>query len=237
MNYPEEIIPQPDFVKPFPLEELTKDDSDYHVCFRIDGDLDNYTEAGSFNGKRKLMRKCFPHMPHLSMNLHGGLFKPEYVRFVQKKPGSDEWNGSKVIDINEFLECIEERPEAMPVFFKSKVICQQGIRTLVSFKHKDSFKAMKALFTKVDFPEYHDGIEVELFTDIKIVHVPTNLNYWHLQIEVYPALSEKAFANDGPEWRQLIFENIRDNILRWHYEDKPSLNYSIPEKLYKSHSL
>lgn len=233
MKYPEDIIPQPNFVKPFPLDELTKDNCDYHVCFRIDGFLDDYTEAGAFNGKRKLMRKCFPHMPHLSMNLYGGLFKPEHVKFVQKKPGCDEWDGERIINIKDFLGCIEEKPEAVPVFFDSKVIRQQGIQTKVTFRNKDSYKAMKNVFSNVEFPEYHEGVEVGLFTDIKIVHVPTNLNYWHLQMEVYPACLDKALNRDEPEWRQLIFENIRDNILRWHYQEKPSLEYSIPDSLYK----
>ena len=233
MNYPEEIIPKPNFIKPFPLDELTKDDSDYHVCFRIDGELDAFTEAGTFNGKKKLMKKCFPHMPHLSMNLHGGLFKPEHVKFVQKKPGCDEWDGESIIELKEFVKCVEEKPEAIPVFFNSKLICQKGIRTLVSFKNKDSYKAMKAIFHNIKFPDYQDGIEVELSTDIKIVHVPTNLNYWHLQMEVYPALLDKELSKDEPEWRRLIFENIRDNIFRWHYQDQPTLHYTIPEKLYQ----
>jgi hypothetical protein len=232
MSYPEEILPKPGFVKPFPLDNLTADNNDYHVCFRIEGDIDAYTEPGTFNGKRKLMRKCFPHMVHLSMNLHGGLFKPEHVKFVQKKPGSDEWDGKSIIDINDYVKCIEEKQEAVPVFFKSKEICQKGIKTLVTFTNKDSYKAMKKLFLNVDFPEYHDGIEVRLYTDIKIVHVPTNLNYWHLQMEVYPATSEKSLTKDEPEWRQLIFENIRDNILRWNFHEHPSLQYSIPKELY-----
>lgn len=233
MNYPEDIIPKPDYIKPFPLNELTKDDSDYHVCFRIDGALDDYVEAGFFNGKRKLMRKCFPHMPHLSMNLHGGLFKPEHVKFIQKKPGCDEWDGERIINIEDFFGCIEEKPEAIPVFFESKVICQQGIRTNVTFRNKDSYKAMKNVFSNVAFPDYHEGVEVELYTDIKIVHVPTNLNYWHLQMEVYPACLDKSLNRDEPEWRGLIFENIRDNILRWHYQEKPTLDYSISENLYR----
>jgi hypothetical protein len=104
---------------------------------------------------------------------------------------------------------------------------------MVTFKNKDSYKAMKNIFSNVKFPDFHEGIEVELYTDIKIVHVPTNLNYWHLQMEVFPAALDKALTKDEPEWRQLIFDNIRDNMLRWHYQEQPSLHYSIPENLYK----
>ena len=52
-------------------------------------------------------------------------------------------------------------------------------------------------------------------------------------MEVFPAALDKALTKDEPEWRQLIFDNIRDNILRWHYQEHPSLHYSIPESLYK----
>lgn len=233
MNYPEEIISKPEYVKLFPLQSLTKDNSDYLVCFRIEGNLDNYTESGSFNGRRKLKRKCFPHVPHLSMNLHGGLFKPEYVRFVQKRPGCDEWDGNSVINIRDFANCIEEKPDAIPIFYESKVISQRNIRTRVTFSNKDSYKAMQKIFANVKFVDYYEGVEVELFTDINIVHVPTNLNYWHLQMEVFPAMLDQSLTNDGPEWRKLIFDNICDNILRWHYKDHATLEYIIPETLYK----
>ena len=233
MSYPLEILPHSSFVTPFPLNNLKSAFGDYQVCYRVEGSLDENTEAGSFNGRRKLLKKCFPHMPHLSMNLCGGLFLPSYVRYVQKRPGSDDWDGVSSIDVDDFVGCVLELDNAIPVFYKSKVVCQPHVSRRVTFHNKESYKSMKALFPRVDFQEYHDGIEVELVSRIDIKHVPTNLNYWHVQMEAYPQTSDKAFTNDGVDWRRLIFENIRDSILRLYYEETPSLEYVIPEEMYK----
>ena len=232
MNYPEEIIPRQNYVKPFPLNRLITKNGDYHICYRIDGPLDCFSENGTFNGKRKLLKVCFKHMPHLSMNLHGGLFQPVYVRFVQKKPGSDEWDGTRAIAFQEYEQCISEIDGAVPVFYKASVLCQKGVKTFANFDNKESYKAMRQLFPRMPFPDFEEGIVVEIETNIDIKHVPTNLNYWHVQMEVYPATSEKELSNDKVLWRQEIFEHIRDNILRLHYEVKPSLDYSIPEEMY-----
>ena len=153
---------------------------------------------------------------------------------MQKRPGCDEWDGEKEIDINEFLDCISEIADAVPVYYRSRVICQKNIKTTVSFNNKDAYKAMKVLFPGVDFPTFVKGIEVELTTKIDIKHVPTNLNYWHVQMEVYPQTTDKEFSNDNVDWRRLIYENIRDSILRLHYEEKTSLDYTIPEEMYKN---
>ena len=52
-------------------------------------------------------------------------------------------------------------------------------------------------------------------------------------MEVYPERLDKVINKDEPEWRQLIFENIRDNILRFYFREEPTLDYFIPEELYK----
>ena len=69
-------------------------------------------------------------------------------------------------------------------------------------------------------------------TNVQIVHAPTNLNYWHLQLEVFPKGSEDELKNDN-SWRRRIFEHIRDNRLIAKYMISPDMDYQIEETLYK----
>ena len=232
MDYPIEIIPQPGYIVPFPLEKLREKEHDYLVCYRITGSVDDNLEEGSFNGGRVLKKSCFSHLAHMSMNLYGGLFKPEHVCFAQKKTASDIWDGKSPIKLKDYEGLFPVIDGATPIFYRASKLSVKGLTINMTFDNKDMYNSLLALYPAKTFPPYQKGIRVDAVTDVKIVHMPTNLNYWHLQLEVYPKGSEDELKNEK-SWRLRIFEHIRDNRLISKFLISPDMDYQIEEKLYK----
>ncbi len=232
MNYPKEILPQPGYVVPFPFKELLSIFGDYLLCYRIEGTIKDNQEEGEFNGKRKLKKSCFKHVPHMSMNLYGGCFMPDDVRFIQHAPASDNWDGTSSIPLDDYLDFVDEKVNATPIFYRATTICQNNIQTSVFIQDKKGYDSIVEAFKAPLLPPYEKGKDMIIFTDIRINHIPTNLNYWHVQMEVYPPMSQQELEDDKPSWRKRIFNQIRDSILCYQYNEKPPIDYIIPKNMY-----
>lgn len=234
MDYPREILPQKGFVVPFPFQELVDTFGDYHLCYRIDGSVEENLEPDTFNGQRRLKDACFKHLPHMSMNLHGGLFQPEHVRFVQKKPACDKWNGKSDVSLDEYIQYVEENDNCTPIFYLASDLCQD-IRTLVSFQDRTAYKAAADFFAESSFtmPPYEKGKLLEIVVEVRVKHEPSNLNYWHTQMEVHPPHGEAELKDDNATWRKRIFHQIRNSILCYRYTETPQKDYKIQESMYR----
>lgn len=237
MEYPKEILPKKGFIVPFPFHELSKAFGDYLVCYRIDGSVEENLETGMVGGQRKLKSTCFEHLPHMSINLYGGLFQPEHVRFVQKKPASDPWDGTSDVSLDEYIVYVTENDRYTPVFYRASELFQNDVKTAVFFQDRNAYDAASAWFSKNGYslPPYEKDKSFIIDIEIRVKHVPTNLNYWHTQMEVYPPHGEKELKDDNAKWRKRIFNQIRDSILCLHYYvDTSQLDYKIPEHLYNN---
>lgn len=230
MEYPQEILPNKNLVCPFPLCTLVDRMGDYEVCYRLNGSIYANKDIDGLGGKPVLKEECFEHIAHLSMNLLGGLFRPEYICFVQKKPGCEPWCGEN-IKYEDYAPYVNEIADAVPIFYLASKINQKNLAVTVMFNDSQSYKMFKE---KVEgaWPEFHKGISIEITSEMRIEHAPSNLNYWHLQMEVYPEMSEESLNNENGVWRSRIFEQIKTAVLCHHFTETPSLSYTIPEELY-----
>lgn len=233
MEYPIELLPQPGFCVPFPLACLKEECGGYVVCYRIKGTVDDNCEPGGFNGHKVLNEKCFEHVVHLSMNLLGGPFKPEHVRFIQKTPGSNNWAVDEKVSFMDYQGCVEECATATPIFYRDNVLCQPSISVQVIFNDKQAYKAFCRYFSESSFPQFKNGVSVWATFETRIEHRPTKLNYWHVQLEVYPELKEEMLDNDNGIWRSRVFEHIRSTILCHKFDESMPFSYTIPTELYK----
>ena len=233
MEYPIELLPQQGFCVPFPLDSLKKEFGGYVVCYRIEGTVDDNCELGGFNGHKVLKENCFEHIVHMSMNLLGGSFKPEHVRFVQKKPGNKAWVVDEIVNFKDYQGCVDECTIATPIFYRDNVLCQPSISVPVIFDDKQAYNAFCRYFSVKTFPQFKKGTPVRVTFETRIEHRPTKLNYWHVQLEVYPELKEEMLNNNDGIWRSRVFDHIRSTILCHKFEESIPLSYTIPTKLYK----
>lgn len=231
MEYPKEILPKKGFVVPFPFNTLISTFGDYVLCCRIVGSVEENSESGTFNGQKKLKEACFEHVVHQSMNLHGGHFQPHHVKFVQKNAAQDSWNGESDVSLEEYEDLIIENSDAVPIFYRASKLCQPQT-TPWTFQNKDSYNSALKLFPAGIFPPYTKGASVDLPTEIRIKHMPTNTNYWHVQMEVYPIFSEVELKDNSAKWRERIFNQVKAGILCRYYEVDPPFEYKIPEEIY-----
>lgn len=230
MDYPKEIIPSSRHKLPFPLKALVEKEGAYEVCYRIIGGVKENALSDTLGGKTVLREECFEHIVHMSINLMGGPFKPEYVCFSQKKPGSDEWKGGDVC-FNDYAASIELLKDAVPIFYLSDILNQPELSVTVQFENSDSYKSFKKTMGG-EWPVFFKGIKVAVPFSLRIEHVPTNLNYWHVQMEVYPKMTEEQLKTESGVWRSRIFDNIKTAILCHHFTDKAQLDYVISEDMY-----
>lgn len=233
MDYPLELLPQPGFSVPFPFGALKTKFGNYVVCYRIEGTVEENYEQGEFNGHKVLKEQCFGHLVHLSMNLMGGSFKPEHVIFTPKKPGSNDWKLDENVDLKDYEDCIERNEKATAVYYRESVICQPNISILFVFNDKSSFNSFCNVFQDAQHPQYKDGVIDQGVFTTNIEHRPTNLNYWHVQLEVYPQLKDEMLNNDHSVWRKRVFNHIRSTILCHNFEESMPFQYEIPKEMYQ----
>lgn len=235
MDYPKELIPNSNMMFPFPLQSLVERKGDYVVCYRLKGTVDDNMDEDTLGGMEVLKEECFEHIVHMSMNLIGGGFRPDHVIFVQKKPGSDPWNGAEDVCLEDFAHCIEEMAEATPVFYLASKVNNMERTVKATFNNSDAYKAFKNAMVNAKpdcWPEFYKGISVDVPFAICIEHAPSKLNYWHVQMEVYPKLTGEQLNSEGGVWRERIFNQIRTAVLCIRFSRKPELKYDIPESLY-----
>lgn len=227
-DYPEQIVPKPGFAVPFPFDKLKGMAGDCETCYRIKGRVDdNATDMG--DGELRLTSECFPYPVHLSMNLMGGLFEPEHVRYAQKKPGDELWLPGTAADLADFTNCIEEIPEATPIFYLASDI-EQSMTIELMFKDKNEYKSFGEKF----YPgkSFDPNTQYPLEFRLEIKHAPTNLNYWHVQVEAIPQITGEELKDQKAQWRKKIYKHIVDSVFREKFHIQRQTSYVISLDMY-----
>jgi hypothetical protein len=172
-------------------------------------------------------------VPMLSLNLMGGKFEPFHLKFRTIKKGNDKWDGIKKILLSEFLSCYEilSEEEFTFVYFDGKKI------------HATEFPyyqpSSPELKTQVDhffsyFPKPKistDGFEFKGKVIIK--HDPTNLNYWHLELNTIDYSDNTIKNYNKSAWQKRLFSHVINNILIINALPSQSLISPIPDIYFK----
>ena len=271
-SYPKEIIPSQHFVEMQFVDDL--DIFNYcHLIRRSSFDtyertFDEFDEIqidalfplNVHSGKPDL-KKCIGY----SMNLLGGHFNVEHIKYRTLQKGSDLWDFRQQINLQEYIDCYEVlETKSIPVFFEFEALNEFQVSVITSNKdivkniykdaeHNDQkTKALKELF---------DGKKHEIDCKVSIVHRPTVLNFWHVQLEVeYPIgvqsdnfssvksskIVELGVVTDLNEMKELISEKnpkvqliciISQSLLPMNCKSMLSnseSDFKIPEQLFKN---
>lgn len=207
MEYPEQIICHSSYKEKIPLESLNT--NDFCVSRRIDGKLEDCIEKQA--GRDLLDPDCLGVIVRMSVNLMGGLFLPEHTLFIQEGDGKKPWDGVREIKIDEFPDCYRLH-EGDFVFYRASLLHNATYPHEIQMKNKGQYNAYHEAVDKEIEKEFKDGIITKVSVTLELVSMPTNLNYWHLEMKTELTESKKELKN-AESYRKLIFNHILNHIL------------------------
>ena len=231
--YPTIILPRKYYKEKIDIKELFEDLKDFWVSRRIKGDF--HKVATQYGGGWKIERDAFgDKIVGYSMNMEGAFFEGrKHVCFRQTGKGAMEWLNKKAIIFLLFLFNYE-KVQGFPIFYKASLFHDVDIPY--------EKKVQKAEYEKLNTPAnkhkiIEDKFKTEGLVEIKahtfLKHAPSNLNYWHVQLQSFAAHDDTKELDSESKWRKAIFDYVlgilmnRRNI---HVELEHPIE--IPEKYY-----
>ena len=207
LDYPLSILPKNQYIERIDIDKLYK-----HVPLVVVRRSDKPKEE-IFNEIDLLREDVITKsdIPRMSMNLLGGAFKQEHIKFNPIGESCRIWDGSEKVFFSNYRKSIRLLPVATPIFFE---VANLHDKEFPYKRNKDptSNKLMNALAYK---PSETEGKFI-LYGKSYISHEPTLLNYWHVEFQIKDfekKLIEKAKSAWQKEAAESAFLHIQTSAL------------------------
>lgn len=199
-QYPTAIIPKRNYINPIDIDALHSSNESYVTVRRS-----AKTEDETFNELHKLKEHAIvandKKILGLSMNLLGGKFEVEHIKFRTKNAGSESWKtGEPVYFFQKHKNDFEVLEEVLPpIFLYLKDIHEVRFPYRKQYD-KETAKICKALSIGIEIDE-NDSSKIILVGQSKVKHTPTNLNYWHIEFSLVDA-EKKEIRRSDSKWQE-----------------------------------
>ena len=226
-EYPEYLIPQDHFREEILVDDLLESVPELEVVRRSDKVADQtFNELGILR-EDVLSRSD---LPGLSLHLFGGGLRVEDIKFRQKKPASDPWPASQLIDPESLLQHVDISEVFTPVFFKIKDLHRKNFPYTRSGDDKEAKKLM------IHFPEksiWEIGKEAIQFTaSSEVAHAPALLNYWHAELR-FRDVAETSIRKTNSAWQKNAMKSALTHLVtNSAYPQAQYPELKIPQELY-----
>lgn len=213
------ILPSDSYINEFNINEV--ENKDLYVVRRIDND--KIVKNGEV---RKLREETFSSkdVPNMSMNILGAKYKLCHLKYIIKSPGCEKWAGGKITLLSVLLKrkCIRISANYSACAYKisslhnRKVPYERSFSSMKDYKDaniKEENQAICAMQNTL-FKDFKENKPYQFEAVIELKHVPTNFNYWHIELNVegIGKLSNKK------KWQKNIYDYIRRTFLMYGYE-------------------
>lgn len=232
--YPTIILPRRYYKEKIDIKSLFGDLKDFWVSRRGKGDFNKV--ASHYGSGWKIERDAFgDKIVGYSMNMEGAFFDGlKHVCLRQLGKGNHDWKNKRVIILLLYLWNYK-KVEGFPIFYKASVfhdveipyekkVQKSEYNLLTSEAHK--YKIIQDKFKKEGL------LEIKAHTYLK--HAPSNLNYWHVQLQTFAANDDFKELDSESKWRKAIFDYVLGRLLmnrnNIHMEIDNPIN--IPTKYY-----
>lgn len=225
-DFPVSILPKINYVSVLDLQSLLHDQTVY-IVRRSDKSYND-----TFNDLGKLREDAITpkEIPFLSLNMLGGLFKPEHIRFRVLNNGSNPWNNNDFISIFDFLNDFTLVDNYCIVYIEANGIDSQSIPYLQPAT-KDLTKEINIFFQHVDKPIISDG-SYKLEGETKLLHDPINLNYWHLELNILD-YKQNPIKYKSSRYIEAFCKKVIDDIICANSFSKLTIIPEIPKNFYR----
>lgn len=221
--YPTRILPQSGWGKHFHGKNFSQHKRNAIIGRRLNGKLEDCIVSNPINGDLSIEAEYLQSgdIINLSTSLLGAAYLIDDFAYVSKEDGVHDWDTGLDIDLANFKEGTD-------YYYYTSAYCVVGWPILnlegfmVPFNYNRTHESYEAFVSwQESLPMNHDNAEIskylgefkkisktendkfpsqlEVPTFVKIIHRPTNLNYWHLTVDIFPI--------DKPE-TELVKEDV-----------------------------
>ena len=201
-RYPVSILPHHSYVHFMNIDSL-KSELPFFLIRRSDKDSNNtFNSAGILREDAILPEDTID----LSLNVLGGNFKEDHIKYIPKSDGVKPWDGKKVYFID-YKNHYKIADVSSPIFFP---LGELHRKTFPYYRGDDSEakKIINALSLK---PEKVDG-KNKLHGSSEVKHSPTNLNYWHVELTLVDQVG-KRIKKSSSIWIQSAAEMAYGHLI------------------------
>jgi hypothetical protein len=225
MEFPEQILPRQNYLRTIEIDPLLQE------CNVILSRRSSLSAEDTFHSIGTLRAEAISYrdIPGMSLNLMGAGFESEHTYFCITGSGSVNWKGN-TIDIQDFMDCYEFQKEGCIIFLDCRKIHSQPVNY-----HRTQDKPLKAeidkFFEHLSIkPPLEDGKYVlEGVTQVK--HVPTNLNYWHVELHQRD-YADNQLTKGSSAYHKDVYRTILSDIISVCAQPEQLESDRIPSKFY-----
>ena len=234
--YPIGLVPLPEYLQMIDLPSIIDASCPLFVGRRMDGYPQGFVEIDDdlYLIPNEISQTLTAHVPDMSMNMLTNISRVDDLKWQQIKPASDSWEGNEV-NVDDFRDCVSKVSPSYAIIYKASNLHN------INIPYKKSFNSMKEY---QEGKKYVDNVEKLIdknfqksneydFTAIsKLEHKPTNMNYWHVTLDIYEPDKDTFLKSSKGKYRKDICDYVVDTMLKKNVRlhiDEPELD----ERFYK----
>lgn len=219
-DYPAHLIPDTRWKRRMDSDEILESCGEFCVLRRIDGEVS--TCINSDNGIEFLTHDALrdSQAANLSMSLAGALLEVQDMRYIQKGEAQGDWDGQCVDAVNLICDNVTERPQPWFVvawkastIHKKEIPYKKGVNTQKDFERLKADSVRQVL---IDTLEEYNSALTPLRGVTSLNHRPTNLNYWHFTLDIYP-FDSKAPIMEVSSKNKSFAKQVCKQLLRYSF--------------------
>ncbi len=170
-------------------------------------------------------------VPFLSLNLMGSYFKSEHNQFKPTLSKTIKWNGKSLTYLSELRKDYTLINQYCTIYLNAEGINNQE----VPYKRPSSKPIdaeIKKFFTSVAIPKVENG-NYNLIGITKIIHDPTNFNYWHVELNLIDYDGELFSKTNRSAYLKSFCEKVIKNIICINSNKSIDMIHNIPHHVFK----
>lgn len=160
----------------------------------------------------------YQEIPELSLNLLGGKYKEDHLRFrvFPKSPGCAKWDGKLRIVLLNYKESYEEISVPCEIYFDGNAIHDHE----VPYNRQHSKELEKLAKSLPEVISMENGV-YKMHGKIGFEAVPINLNYWHVETRIFD-IEGRRLKYTGATYIKDICQQALSDVICYH--SKPSVS-------------
>lgn len=230
-EYPIGLVPLPKYLQMIDLSSIIDASCPLFVGRRMNGDPQGFVEIDDdlYLMPNEISQELSGHVPDMSMNMLTSISKVDYLKWQQIKSASDSWDGSE-IKVQDYNDCVSFISSSYAIIYKASNLHN------INIPYKKSFNSMKEYQEGKQYVDYVEKLidknfqksnEYDFTAISKLEHKPTNMNYWHVTLDIYEPDKDTFLKNNKGKYRKDICDYVVDTMLKKNVRlhiDEPKLD-------------